>query len=89
MSSFKKKIGLDDDSMKGSPKRKSRRSRDEEKKYLENLPPDMRFFHKFKSIIRKQIRSMINNSTLEKAYKQEKRKLEIDILRTNEKNKVT
>ena len=55
----------------------------------ELLPPDLRFFHKFKSIIRKQIRCMVNNTTLEKAHKTEKRKLEIDILRNNEKNKVT
>ena len=32
---------------------------------------------------------MVNNTTLEKAHKTEKRKLEIDILRNNEKNKVT
>jgi len=49
----------------------------------------MRFFHKFKSILRKQVRGMIHNETLSNAYKTEKRKLEIDILRANEKNKVT
>jgi hypothetical protein len=32
---------------------------------------------------------MVHNSTLEHAYKIEKRKLEIDILRRNERNKVT
>jgi hypothetical protein len=53
------------------------------------LPPDLRFFHKFKAIVRKQIREMVHNSTLENAYKHEKRKLEIEILRANEKNKVT
>ena len=53
------------------------------------MQPDLRFFHKFKDIMRKQIRMMIHNKTLERAYKDEKRKLEIDILRDNERNKVT
>lgn len=53
------------------------------------MPRDRRFFHKFKEIIRKSVRSLVNNRMLDEASKLEKRKLEIDILRNNEKNKVT
>eukprot|EP00347_Sterkiella_histriomuscorum_P021959 403332176 len=92
INTFKKRIGLDQGDVQNRKVNKTkikRKTTIDDERQLEKLPPDLRFFHKFKSIIRKQIRSIINNETLENAYKYEKRKLEIDILRANEKNKVT
>ncbi|CDW73145.1 UNKNOWN [Stylonychia lemnae] len=91
ISSFKKKLNkVEDENVIRGIERMNRRQRfDDDNFDFDQLPPDLRFFHKFKSIIRKQIRSIVNNTTLENAYKQEKRRLEIEILKNNEKNKVT
>ena len=35
---------------------------------IRDMPPDLRFFHRFKKIIAKKIRQIVENTTLQKAH---------------------